>query len=59
MSGVPKDNFRKVSVRKTICDLQFSGVFFLAEIVGKVSFDRYNFRITMLSARKSEQTENF
>ena len=23
-SGAPNDNFRKISVRKTICDLQFS-----------------------------------
>ena len=35
--------------------LEFSGAFFLAEIFGKVSFDPYNFRITRLSARKSEQ----
>ena len=24
VSGVPNDNFRKISVRKTICDLEFS-----------------------------------
>ena len=34
--------------------LKFSGDFFLAEIFEKVSFDPYNFRITRLSARKSE-----
>ena len=39
--------------------LEFSGVYFLAEIFGKVSFDPYNFRITRLSARKSEQIKNF
>ena len=35
--------------------LEFSGTFFLAEIFEKVSFDPYNFRISRLSARKSEQ----
>ena len=39
--------------------LEFSGAFFLAEIFEKVSFDPYNFRITRLSARKSEQMKNF
>ena len=39
--------------------LEFSGASFLAEIFEKVSFDRYNFRITRLSARKSEQMKNF
>ena len=34
------------------------GAFFLAEILEKVSFDPYNFRITRLSARKSEHTFN-
>ena len=34
------------------------GAFFLAEIFEKVSFDPYNFRITRLSARKSEHTFN-
>ena len=38
--------------------LEFSGAFFLAEIFEQVSFDRYNFRITRLSARKSEQKKN-
>ena len=32
---------------------------FLAEIFEKVSFDPYNFRITRLSARKSEQMKSF
>ena len=36
--------------------LEFSGDFFLAE---KVSFDRYNFRITRFSARKPKQMKNF
>ena len=36
-----------------------SGAFFLAEIFEKVSFDPYNFRITRLSARKSEQMKNY
>ena len=31
----------------------------MAEILEKVSFDHYNFRITRLSARKSEQMKNF
>ena len=31
----------------------------MAEIFEKVSFDPYNFRITRLSARKSEQVKNF
>ena len=35
--------------------LEFSGASFLAKIFEKVSFDPYNFRITRLSARKSEQ----
>ena len=39
--------------------LQFSEAFFLAEIFEKVSFDAYNFWITRLSARKSEQMKNF
>ena len=34
------------------------GSLFLAEIFEKVSFDPYNFRITRLSARKSEQMKN-
>ena len=34
--------------------LEFSGAFF-----EKVIFDPYNFRITRLSARKSEQMKNF
>ena len=38
---------------------KFSGAFFLAEIFEKVNFDPYNFRITILSARKSEQMKNF
>ena len=39
--------------------LEFSGSFFLAEIFEKVSFDPYNFRITRLSATKSEQMKIF
>ena len=39
--------------------LEFWGAFFLAEIFEKVSFDPYNFRITRLSARISEQMKNF
>ena len=39
--------------------LEFSEAFFLAEIFEKVSFDPYNFRITRLSARKSEAMKNF
>ena len=39
--------------------LEFSGAFFLAEIFEKEGFDPYNFRITRLSARKSEQMKNF
>ena len=31
----------------------------MAEIFEKVSFDPYNFQITSLSARKSEQMKNF
>ena len=38
---------------------RISGAFFLAEIFEKVSFHPYNFRITRLSARKSEQMKNF
>ena len=37
---------------------QFSEAFLLAVIFEKVSFDAYNFRITRLSARKSEQMKN-
>ena len=39
--------------------LEFSGAFFLAEMFEKVSFGPYNFRVTRLSARKSEQMKNF
>ena len=39
--------------------LEFLGAFFLTEIFEKVSFDPYNFRITGVSARKSEQMNNF
>ena len=39
--------------------LEFLGAFFLAEIVEKVSFYPYNFRITRLSAKKSEHMKNF
>ena len=39
--------------------IEFSGAFFQAEIFEKVSFDSYNFCITRLSARKSEQMKNF
>ena len=39
--------------------LEFSGDLFLAEIFEKVSFDPYNFPITRLSARKSEQMKKF
>ena len=35
--------------------LEFLGAFFLAKIFKKVRFDPYNFQITKLSARKSEQ----
>ena len=33
--------------------LEFPGAFFLAEIFEKINFDPCNFRITILSARKS------
>ena len=39
--------------------LEFSGAFLLAEIFENVIFDPYNFPITRLSARKSEQMKNF
>ena len=39
--------------------LEFLGAFFLAKIFKKVRFDPYNFQITKLSARKSEQMKNF
>ena len=39
--------------------LEFSGAFFLSEIFEKIGFDRCNFQITRLSARKSEQMKNF
>ena len=39
--------------------LEFSGAFFVAEILKKVSFDPYNFWITRLWAKKSEQMKNF
>ena len=35
------------------------GSLFRAEIFEKVSFDPYNFRVTRLSARKSEQMKSF
>ena len=35
------------------------GAFFLAKIFEKVTFDPYNFRITRLSARKSERMTNY
>ena len=39
--------------------LEFLGAFFLAKIFKKVRFDPYNFQITKLSARKSEQIKIF
>ena len=39
--------------------LEFLGAFLLAEIFEKITFDPYNFRITRLSARKSEQMKHF
>ena len=39
--------------------LEFPGAFSLAEIFEKLCFDPYNFCITRLSARKSEQMKNF
>ena len=57
-SGAPNVNFRKIFLA-CLPLLEFSGAFFLAEIFEKVSFDPYNFRITRLSARKSEQMETF
>ena len=40
-------------------NLEFLGAFFLAKIFKKVTFDPYNFQITKLSARKSEQIKIF
>ena len=40
-------------------DPRIFGSLFLAEIFEKVSFYPYDFRITRLSARKSEQIKNF
>ena len=39
--------------------LPYANILCLAEIFEKVSFDPYNFQITRLSARKSEQMKNF
>ena len=39
--------------------LPYANILFLAEIFEKVSFDPYNFQITRLSARKSEQMKIF
>ena len=39
--------------------LPYANILFLAEIFEKVSFDPYNFQITRLSARKSEQMKTF
>ena len=39
--------------------LEFSGAFFLAKVFEKVSLDAYNFLITSLSARISEQMKSF
>ena len=39
--------------------LEFSGAFYLAEILEKVIFDPYNFRINRLSVRKFEHMKNF
>ena len=47
------------SYPKKVTYSEILGAFFLAEIFEKVSFDPYNFRITRLSARKSEQLKNF
>ena len=51
-TGIAGTNRDEVTVN---LHLEFSAAFFLAEIFEKVSFDPYNFRITRLSARKSEQ----
>ena len=45
--------------KKLTGPLEISRAFFLAEIFEKVSFDPYNFWISRLSARKSEQMKNF
>ena len=50
------DHFHRIFTLKG--HLEFSRAFFLAEIFEKVSFDPYNFWISRLSARKSEQMKN-
>ena len=42
-----------------IFTLERSARIFLAEVFQEVSFDPYNFQITRLLARKSEQMKNF
>ena len=66
ITGAPNGNFRESicsedDLRSRIFGafvVEFSGAFFLAEIFEKVSFVPYNFRITRLSVRKSEQMKN-
>ena len=58
LSPLSLDLFREEKSRKTF-GARVSGAFFLPEIFEKISFDPYNFRITRLSARKSEQMKNF
>ena len=61
--GTPYNDVRKVErsprIRKVERSPRIFGSLFLTEIFEKVSFDPYNFRITWLSARKSEQMKNF
>ena len=64
--GHPTSIFGKISVRKMIWDRIFQhlkngiiGSLFSGWNFRKVSFDPYNFRMTGLSARRSEQMKNF
>ena len=58
-TGAPNGNFRENICSEDDLRTRIFGSLFLAEIFEKVSFDPYNFRITRLSARKSEQMKSF
>ena len=62
LEDVKDKNFTVTTrARYNVTVVELSAAFFLAEIFKKVSFDPYNFqfRITRLSTRKSEQMKNF
>ena len=54
-----RDHLRYCTVVPYKGHLEFSGAFFLAEIVEKVSFDPHNFRITKTFSQEIRTDEKF